>query len=51
MDPRSVGDIRFYARSGPFSLAEIAATANGTAAASDRMFTGIARCTSPDLTR
>jgi UDP-3-O-[3-hydroxymyristoyl] glucosamine N-acyltransferase len=39
----SVGDARFYARSGPYSLAEVAAAAGGTAATRfDRMLTGVA---------
>lgn len=39
----SVGDARFYARSGPYSLAEVAAAAGGTAAGPhDRVLTGIA---------
>lgn len=37
-----VGDARFYIRSGPFGLAEVAAAARGTAARSDRVLTGIA---------
>ena len=42
MDSKSVGDARFYARSGPYGLAEIAAAAGGTAPPSDIVFTGIA---------
>jgi UDP-3-O-[3-hydroxymyristoyl] glucosamine N-acyltransferase len=37
-----VGDARFYARSGPYNVAEIAAAANGTAAKSERVLTGVA---------
>ncbi len=42
MDSKSVGDARFYARSGPYRLAEIAAAAGGTAPPSELVFTGIA---------
>ena len=42
MHAQTVGDSRFYARSGPFSLAEVAAAASGTAARSDRVLRGIA---------
>ena len=38
----SVGDPRFYTRSGPYNLAEVAAAANGTAAKSDHELTGVA---------
>jgi len=37
-----VGDARFYARSGPYNVAEVAAAANGTAAKSERVLTGVA---------
>jgi UDP-3-O-[3-hydroxymyristoyl] glucosamine N-acyltransferase len=39
---KSVGDARFYTRSGPYNLAEVAAAANGTTAKSDRELTGVA---------
>lgn len=42
MHGKAVGDARFYARCGPYSLAEVAAAARGTAAGSDRLLTGIA---------
>ena len=42
MQGPSVGDARFYARSGPFSMAEVATAASGTAAASSRMLRGVA---------
>lgn len=43
MPGKLVGDARFYVRSGPFGLAEVAAAARGTATArSDRVLTGIA---------
>lgn len=42
MHGKSVGDARFYARSGPYSLAEVAAAAGGTAAGPDRVLTGVA---------
>jgi UDP-3-O-[3-hydroxymyristoyl] glucosamine N-acyltransferase len=38
----SVGDARFYTRSGPYNIAEVAATANGTTAKSDHELTGVA---------
>ncbi len=38
----SVGDARFYARSGPYNVAEVAAAANGTATKSERVLTGVA---------
>ncbi len=37
-----VGDPRFFARSGPYSLAEVAHAAGGTAAAADLIFEGVA---------
>lgn len=37
-----VGDARFYARSGPYNVAEVAAAANGTATKSERVLTGVA---------
>jgi UDP-3-O-[3-hydroxymyristoyl] glucosamine N-acyltransferase len=37
-----MGDARFYARSGPHALADIASTAVGTAPVIERMFTGVA---------
>jgi UDP-3-O-[3-hydroxymyristoyl] glucosamine N-acyltransferase len=37
-----MGDARFFARSSPHALAEIASAAGGTAPASDREFTGVA---------
>ncbi|NPD69344.1 hypothetical protein HN018_26330 (plasmid) [Lichenicola cladoniae] len=42
MDDDVVGDARFFARSGPYSLAEVAHAAGGTAAASDLIFDGVA---------
>lgn len=51
LDSGSVGDARFFARSGPHFLAEVAAVANGTTAGNrDRVLTGIAplRAASPD---
>jgi UDP-3-O-[3-hydroxymyristoyl] glucosamine N-acyltransferase len=39
---KSVGDARFYARSGPYNLTEVAAAANGIIAKSDRVLTGVA---------
>lgn len=50
MQDQSVGDARFYARRGPFGLAQVAAAANGTAPRSDRVLTGIAplQAASPD---
>jgi len=42
MHGTSVGDTRFYARNGPYGLAEVAAAAGGTAARSDCVLTGIA---------
>lgn len=42
MDGSSVGDARFYARSGPHNLTEVAAAANGTTAGSDRVLIGVA---------
>lgn len=42
MHGQPVGDSRFYARSGPYSLAEVAAAAGGTAVGSDRMLAGVA---------
>jgi UDP-3-O-[3-hydroxymyristoyl] glucosamine N-acyltransferase len=37
-----MGDARFFARSGPHALADIASTAVGTAPVIERMFTGVA---------
>jgi UDP-3-O-[3-hydroxymyristoyl] glucosamine N-acyltransferase len=42
MNNKFIVDARFYARSGPYNLAEVAVAANGTAEASDRMLTGVA---------
>jgi len=42
MPDQSVGDERFYRRSGPFSAAQLAQAAGGTAAPSERMFSGVA---------
>ena len=42
MHGRSVGDARFYARCGPYSLAEVAAAAGGTAPRLDWVLAGIA---------
>ena len=42
MDNDGVGDARFFARSGPYSLAEVTLAAGGTAAASDLIFEGVA---------
>jgi UDP-3-O-[3-hydroxymyristoyl] glucosamine N-acyltransferase len=42
MNNEFIVDARFYARSGPYNLAEVAVAANGTAEASDRMLTGVA---------
>jgi UDP-3-O-[3-hydroxymyristoyl] glucosamine N-acyltransferase len=39
---KSVGDARFYTRSGPYNLAEVAAAANGTTAKSEHGLTGVA---------
>jgi UDP-3-O-[3-hydroxymyristoyl] glucosamine N-acyltransferase len=38
----SMGDARFFARSGPYALADVASTAVGTAPMVERMFTGVA---------
>ena len=42
MHHESVGDSRFYARSGPFTLAQVATAANGIAAVRDLVLTGVA---------
>ncbi|MDN7179162.1 UDP-3-O-(3-hydroxymyristoyl)glucosamine N-acyltransferase [Caballeronia sp. SEWSISQ10-4 2] len=42
MNNKFIVDARFYARSGPYNLAEVAVAANGTADASDRVLTGVA---------
>ena len=42
MAGKSTGDPRFFARSGPYSLAAVAATALGTAPEVDRLFAGVA---------
>ncbi|MGA8398308.1 MAG: UDP-3-O-(3-hydroxymyristoyl)glucosamine N-acyltransferase [Stellaceae bacterium] len=42
MHGESVGDARFYIRSGPYNLTEIAAAANGTTTKFDRVLTGVA---------
>ena len=42
MHGTSVGDARFYNRSGPYSLAEVAAAAGGIAVRSDRVLAGVA---------
>ncbi len=42
MHGRSIGDARFYARSGPYSLAQIAAAGGGIVRRGDSMMTGVA---------
>lgn len=42
MNTSTVGDPRFYARSGPFSVQEVARAAGGTAAESSVVLTGVA---------
>lgn len=42
MPSESVGDARFYARSGPYSLAQIAAAAGSAVSRGDCMMTGVA---------
>ena len=42
MQPNPAGDPRFYARSGPFPVAEVAISAGGTAPPSPLMITGVA---------
>jgi UDP-3-O-[3-hydroxymyristoyl] glucosamine N-acyltransferase len=42
MHGKSAGDARFYARSGPYALAEVANAAGGVAASSDLVLTGVA---------
>lgn len=42
MSTSSAGNARFYERSGPFSLGQVAAAAGGIAAGTERMLTGIA---------
>jgi len=42
MQRESVGDPRFYARSGPYDLGCVAAAANADAVQSDRLLTGVA---------
>ena len=37
-----MGDARSFARSGPYALADVASTAVGTAAVSERVFKGVA---------
>ena len=42
MAEASMGDARFFARTGPYALADIASAAVGTAPAIERMFSGVA---------
>jgi UDP-3-O-[3-hydroxymyristoyl] glucosamine N-acyltransferase len=42
MLPKPIGDARFFARSGPFSLAAVAGAASGRAADVDLLLTGVA---------
>ena len=42
MSDNPVGDARFYARSGPFSIEDVALAAHGSAASSGLMLTGVA---------
>ena len=42
MQNLSVGDVRFYARRGPFSVAEVAAAAGGVATGPDKVIAGVA---------
>ncbi|HET9148456.1 MAG TPA: LpxD N-terminal domain-containing protein, partial [Acetobacteraceae bacterium] len=42
MDGNSIGDARFYARRGPYTLAQIAAAAGGVVSRGDYMMAGVA---------
>ena len=44
-----MGDARFFTRSGPHALADVASA--GTALALKRMFAGVAPCGQPDKTK